>query len=147
LRPLLGERRTVAKVIERVEAHYEVQELKMGTVHRWCPESVVVECNCGEKPTLTASKTTCDECGVDHVAIVEEVLDTLPEDRVDHPRRFLNYYVPTRVCEHRYPMLVTDTETGCYARCLACLAQDQSALPTKPRDKHWWTWGTSGRWV
>jgi hypothetical protein len=26
------------------------------------------------------------------------------------------------VCDHRYPMLVTETNTGCYARCLACLA-------------------------
>jgi hypothetical protein len=32
----------VARVIERVEAHYEVQEVEMGTVYRWCPESVVL---------------------------------------------------------------------------------------------------------
>ena len=41
----IGKRSTVAtKVIERIEAHYEVQDVEMGKVYRWCPESVVVEC-------------------------------------------------------------------------------------------------------
>ena len=48
------------KVLERVQAHYEVQDVEMGKVYRWHPESVVVECDkCRKKPTLTASKATC----------------------------------------------------------------------------------------
>ena len=49
------------KVIEHVNAHYEVQDVEMGKVYRWCPESVVVECACGKKLTLTASKSLCEK--------------------------------------------------------------------------------------
>jgi len=90
--PVRGERELVAKVVECVEAHYEVQDVEMGAVYRWCPESAVVECDCREEVALTASKTTCVECGVDHAAIVEEVLDVRPEDEGDHPWRSLRPY-------------------------------------------------------
>ena len=89
----------VAKVIERVQAHYEIQDLEMGKVYRWCPESLVVECECGNTPTLTASKQACGECEADHGAIVEEEvgLETRPEDEIYHPWRSLRpYYAPTR---------------------------------------------------
>jgi hypothetical protein len=45
----------MATVIERVEAHYEVQDVEMGKVCRWCPESIVVRCGCGERLSLTVS--------------------------------------------------------------------------------------------
>jgi hypothetical protein len=90
----------VAKVIERVHAHYEVQDVEMGKVYRWRPESVVVECECGKKPILTASKHICGECRADHRVIVEEVLEARPEEEeevMDHPWRSLRpYYAPTR---------------------------------------------------
>jgi hypothetical protein len=91
----------VAKVIERVEARYEVQDVEMGKVYRWRPESVVVECEeCGENLTLSASKHTCEECGADHRPVVEEVLEAPPKDtkeEVVHPWRSLRpYYSPTR---------------------------------------------------
>jgi hypothetical protein len=61
----IGKRSTVAtKVIERIEAHYEVQDVEMGKVYRWCPESVVVECECGKKLSLTASKNAYGDCGI-----------------------------------------------------------------------------------
>ena len=53
-----GRRQTLA-MIEYTEARYDVQEVEMGEVYTWRPESVVVECDCGERPTLTASTTTC----------------------------------------------------------------------------------------
>ena len=56
-----GTGETVTQVIERVEAHYEVQRVEMDTLYRWCPESVVIECECGERATLTASRSACDE--------------------------------------------------------------------------------------
>jgi hypothetical protein len=88
----------VARVIERVQAHYEVQDVEMGKVYRWRPESVVVECSCGNEPTLTASKNACSECGADHRTIVEEVLDASPGDEeVYRPWRSPGpYYAPTR---------------------------------------------------
>lgn len=91
----------MARVIERLEAHYEVLDAELGKVYRWCPESVVVECECGMTPSLTASKSTCDECGADHRVIVQEVLEARPEDEEEevdyHPWRSLRpYYAPTR---------------------------------------------------
>jgi ribosomal protein S27AE len=88
----------MTKVIKCVEAHYEVQEVEMGTVYRWCPESIVIRCGCGERAALTASRTTCGECEVDHQAITKVVLDVRQEeDKVDHPWRSLRpYSTPTR---------------------------------------------------
>ena len=91
----------MAKVIEHVQAHYEVIDVEMGKVYRWHPESVVVECGeCGENQTLTASKHACEECGADHRLLVEEVLEARPEEEeevIDHPWRSLRpYYAPTR---------------------------------------------------
>jgi hypothetical protein len=60
---------------EHTEASYDVQEVEMGQVYTWRPESIVVECDCGEKPTLTASATTCGACGADHEVAASEGLD------------------------------------------------------------------------
>ena len=62
------------QVIERTEGHYDVQEVEFGTVYRWCPECVVVECYCGERQTPTHSQSTCPACGADHAAIFREEL-------------------------------------------------------------------------
>ncbi len=86
----------MTKLLERLEAHYEVEDVEMGKIYRWCPERAMVECTCGEQLTLSALETTCGECGADHASIVEEVLDARPEDKVDHPWRYLQPYVPTR---------------------------------------------------
>ena len=94
-----GEKRELAvtRIIERVEAHYEVREVEMGIVYRWCPESAVVECECGEKLSLTAAKTACIECGANHAATIGEVLDSRPEDNIDHPWCSLHpFYAPAR---------------------------------------------------
>ena len=101
LGPLLGGKGKVpmTKVIECVEAHYEVQDVEMGKVYKWCPANVLVECTCGEEPTLSAFRTTCGECGADHAAFVEEVLAARPadpEDKGDHPWRYLQPYTPMR---------------------------------------------------
>ena len=92
-----GGKENMAKVIECVKAHYEVQDLEMGKVYRWCPERAVVECTCGEQVTLSASRSTCTECGANHAATVEEVLAALPEeDKGDRPWRSLQPHTPTR---------------------------------------------------
>jgi hypothetical protein len=88
----------VAKVIERLDAHYEVQDVPMGKVYRWCPERVLVECDCGETPTLAASATICGKCGEDHTLLIQQVLDPRPEEEKEneYPWRHLQPFAPTR---------------------------------------------------
>ena len=45
----------MVKSIECIEMHYDVQEVEFGKVHKWCPQSAVVECDCGQRPVLGAS--------------------------------------------------------------------------------------------
>ena len=52
-------------VIDHVDGHYQMQSMFYGRVYVWCPECVVVECDCGETVILTASESAC-RCGVDH---------------------------------------------------------------------------------
>ncbi|MBV9455258.1 MAG: hypothetical protein JOZ19_14270 [Rubrobacter sp.] len=83
------------QIIERLAAHYDVQELEeFARTYRWCPEFVVLECACGKKAThkrldLLASVSTC-ECGADHTADIRGGLGTplIDEDEVArHPWR------------------------------------------------------------
>ena len=78
----------VVNVIERLEGHYEVREALYGRSYTWFPGHVVVECECGERPTLTFSKHVC-RCGVDHTHIVTEELAArrLGEETL-HPWRY-----------------------------------------------------------
>jgi hypothetical protein len=122
----------VTRVIERAKAHYEVLEVELGLVYRWCPESVVIECNCGERLTLTASRTTCGVCGAEHASIAQEVLEVRPEDKADHPWR--SWYgghehpiwtqMPPDRCKHKLMSIVSivpvRVEDGYAARCLLC---------------------------
>ncbi len=79
----------MAKVIERARAHYDVQEVEYGKVYRWKPESVVIECGCGERLELTASETICDRCGADRTTVVQKELTTRRlGDEILHPWRY-----------------------------------------------------------
>jgi hypothetical protein len=40
------------------------------------PEQVLVECQCGQRLSLTASTTSCAECGTDHELAVKEASRT-----------------------------------------------------------------------
>jgi len=74
--------------IERTVGHYEVQEVEFGRVYRWCPGCVVVECDCGERLSLTGSATVCS-CGLDHAAEVnEELAAGRSGDEALHPWRY-----------------------------------------------------------
>ena len=76
------------QVIEHTKGHYDVGEVKFGTLYRWCPESVAIECDCGERPILTRSETTCLECVGEHADIVREKLGARRlEDAAMHPWR------------------------------------------------------------
>ena len=67
----------MATIISHTEEHYEVHEIPYGRDYNWCPESVIVECDCGERLTLTASETAC-KCGADHTTLVHEELKSRP---------------------------------------------------------------------
>ncbi len=60
----------MARVVKHLEGSYETQDVEFGTVYRWCPECVVVECDCGESSILAAFSTTCGGCGADHAVIL-----------------------------------------------------------------------------
>ncbi len=84
------------KLIERIPAHYDVQEVEdLGRVYRWCPEQVVLECGaCGTRMTgkrsdLITSIVTC-ECGAGNTASVREelIIEKLAEDELIHPWRY-----------------------------------------------------------
>jgi hypothetical protein len=68
-------------IIERIEGHYDVQKTPYGEAYVWCPERVVVECDCGQRLALTDSDTVCG-CGADHASLVREVL---AHQRASHP--------------------------------------------------------------
>lgn len=62
------------RIIENVEAHYETREVPFGRSYQWHPEHVTLECECGERLTLTASSTTsiC-RCGADYAPTVRDI--------------------------------------------------------------------------
>ena len=85
------------RVVERIAEHYDAQEVEFGRVYKWCPELVVVECDCGERVTLKradliGSKVTACECGADLAAgIREELVPQLPHqdyEAAHHPWRY-----------------------------------------------------------
>jgi hypothetical protein len=57
----------MVQIVERVQAHHEVSEVPFGKTYEWHPAYVALECECGEKVTLSAAGTitTCRQCGND----------------------------------------------------------------------------------
>ena len=66
----------MVQILERVEAHYENREMPFGKVYAWHPAYVALECDCGEKVTLSATSSTtstCARCGADLGTFVNEI--------------------------------------------------------------------------
>jgi hypothetical protein len=79
----------MVQILERVQAHYESREMPFATVYEWHPAAVALECDCGEKVTLSATSTTttCSGCGADlgtFVNAIREREGRLP-DELTHP--------------------------------------------------------------
>ncbi len=76
------------QILERVEAHYESREVPFGKVYEWHPAHVLLECECGEKWTLSATSTitTC-KCGLDLGAFVRDLREREGglRDELTHP--------------------------------------------------------------
>ncbi|QIN77797.1 hypothetical protein GBA65_03885 [Rubrobacter marinus] len=76
-------------VIEHTGGRYDVQATEFGRCYRWVPDRVVVDCDCGERPVLSRSETTCAGCGADHTrALLEELDARRREDELLHPWRY-----------------------------------------------------------
>ena len=79
----------MVQILQRVQAHYEGREMPFATDYEWHPASVTLECDCGEKVTLSATSTTstCARCGADLATFVNEIRERegrLP-DNLTHP--------------------------------------------------------------
>jgi hypothetical protein len=77
------------KILKRVEAHYESREVPFGKVYEWHPAYIALECDCGEKLTLTSISTitTCPRCGADLGGFLHDIQEReghLP-DKLTHP--------------------------------------------------------------
>jgi hypothetical protein len=79
----------MVQILERDEAHYESGEVPFGKVYEGHPASVALECECGEKVTLSATSTTttCGRCGAELGTFVHDIRERegrLP-DNLTHP--------------------------------------------------------------
>ncbi len=78
----------VTRIIENIKAHYETHEVPFGRGYEWHPGHIIVECDCGERFTLTATSTTATcRCGTDHSALIRDIQERevrLP-DNLTHP--------------------------------------------------------------
>jgi hypothetical protein len=67
----------MTQVIMSTEGGYEVSEVEHGRVYRWKPGHIVLECECGERLTLTRSESTCPECCADHAGVIGAWLEAV----------------------------------------------------------------------
>src|SRR5215208_1872356 len=80
----------MVQILKRLQAHYENREVPFGKVYEWHPAAVDLECECGEKVTLSATSSTtstCSGCGAylgTFVNYIREREGSLP-DNLTHP--------------------------------------------------------------
>src|SRR3954454_13336996 len=84
------------QLIERFVEHYEVQEVPFGRIYKWCPECLVLECECHERVTfhisdLTQGRAVC-ACGAD---LTSEIQEMLQEDQPEVWGQMLEDYEVT----------------------------------------------------
>src|SRR5215213_7478822 len=80
----------MVQILERLQAHYESREMPFATVYEWHPASVALECECGEKVTLSATSsitTTCSRCGADLGTFVHDIRERKAVCRTISPTR------------------------------------------------------------
>jgi hypothetical protein len=77
------------KIIEHVQAHYEAREVPFGKIYEWHPAYVTLECECGEKVTLSATSTTTTrgQCDADLGGFARDLQERegLRPDKLTHP--------------------------------------------------------------
>jgi len=79
----------MVQILERVEAHYENREMPFGKTYGWHPAYIALECDCGQKVTLSATSTTttCSGCGADLGTFVHDIREHEGRlaDKLTHP--------------------------------------------------------------
>ncbi len=70
-------------IIEHTEAQYKEKEMEFGKVLKWCPERLVLECGCGERPTISRIVTACDGCGKDYMLVFQVKSASQPSEESD----------------------------------------------------------------
>jgi hypothetical protein len=79
----------MARIVKAIAAHYETHEVPFARSYQWHPEHVIVECDCGQKITLsgTSNLPSCPECGADYGSLVHEIRhrERQLRDEDEHP--------------------------------------------------------------
>jgi hypothetical protein len=78
----------MTKILERIEGHYEVDEGPFSRAYVWHPAYVTLECECGERFTLTATSTTATcRCGIDHISRIRGIQEREARltEKIKHP--------------------------------------------------------------
>jgi hypothetical protein len=79
----------MARIVKAIAAHYETHEVPFGRSYEWHPEYIIVECECGQKLTLTSTSNlpSCPQCGVDYGSLVRDIRhrEKRLRDEDDHP--------------------------------------------------------------
>jgi len=81
----------MTRIIENIQAHYETLEVPFGRIYEWLPAHLVLECDCGETLTFSATTTSaacsCHRCGADYGASVHHLhyREEHPKDEDVHP--------------------------------------------------------------
>jgi hypothetical protein len=65
----------MARLIERIEAHYDTVEVPFGRTYQWHQAHVTLECDCGEILTFSGNSdvVTCCGCGAAYGALVHDI--------------------------------------------------------------------------
>ncbi len=80
------------KSTERGEGHYETKEVPFGRSYEWHPAYITLECDCGEKVTVTprsSTTNTCGQCGANYSNLVEHIREREGQrtEETTHPWR------------------------------------------------------------
>jgi hypothetical protein len=59
--------------VERVEGHYETQDVEFGKVYKWVPADALIECECGQLFTIEGITTSCPRCSADYTGVVRRL--------------------------------------------------------------------------
>lgn len=91
MRRVAGKGKRMTQLIERTEAHYEINEVPFGRSYQWHQAYISLLCDCGDTlPVSCISTITTCRCGAElgvFIHDIQEGEDHLP-DEVTHPWRY-----------------------------------------------------------
>jgi hypothetical protein len=79
----------MTQIRERIEGHYEVEEVPYGRVYKWTVGHALVECeNCGQLMIVDPAATACPDCGTDYAEVTRGLEGKpLGKDETYYPER------------------------------------------------------------